>query len=618
MLTRFRRKLGKLKDQLERRVESGGKPRPVQAPITEADKNLLLQWLTGEVDDEAVVERAKTGADGAGVLERACAARPGNARMWAARAELSLKAGDCETALEQVEHAFTLGRVEPPVGLVYLRVHIAADRRKRALAALPELLENARHVSAHGARLEMCRYWQDLEPDSIEPLLESARTRVAAGELDTAIAEFRALHTAFGARTDVLLPLAAIYQDLVRTEDALRVYLEAVAAAPDSVDALCMAGACALDLRDTASADKLLSRAYEIDSNSPFGQYYLGLLRLDQGRIDEAAQLILGARSSIRGEPWNDDNFGANLVAPTKLNVADAEWTSARFKLTHDIEQFQYLRLKGLVGPALDAVIAEYQAVLRNPKLHEDANRMVVLEPTRYPLLARSYKSPLNAADPEPPRSPLVNPDLAWKDIEARYLDSKPNLVYIDDLLTPEALAAIRAYCLESTFWNQLKGGYLGANMPDGFSGRLLLRIASELRARMPRVIRDHSLQTMWGHKYDSRYAGMSVHADVAAINANFWITPDSANLDPQSGGLVVYSHDAPRDRNLWRLNIEREAIDAYLESVGAEKVKVPYRANRAVIFDSALFHETDTFRFREGYENRRVSVTMLYGTRAG
>lgn len=42
--------------------------------------------------------------------------------------------------------------------------------------------------------------------------------------------------------------------------------------------------------------------------------------------------------------------------------------------------------------------------------------------------------------------------------------------------------------------------------------------------------------------------------------------------------------------------------------------MKIPYRANRAVIFASDLFHETDQMRFKTGYLNRRINVTMLYG----
>ena len=42
----------------------------------------------------------------------------------------------------------------------------------------------------------------------------------------------------------------------------------------------------------------------------------------------------------------------------------------------------------------------------------------------------------------------------------------------------------------------------------------------------------------------------------------------------------------------------------------------VPYRSNRAVIFDSHLFHETDRIVFKEGYLNRRINITLLYGLR--
>jgi hypothetical protein len=44
--------------------------------------------------------------------------------------------------------------------------------------------------------------------------------------------------------------------------------------------------------------------------------------------------------------------------------------------------------------------------------------------------------------------------------------------------------------------------------------------------------------------------------------------------------------------------------------------VTVPHRANRAVISDSDLFHETDRIAFKEGYRNRRINITMLYDRR--
>mmetsp|Transcript_38811 Transcript_38811/g.89440 ORF Transcript_38811/g.89440 Transcript_38811/m.89440 type:complete len:87 (-) Transcript_38811:88-348(-) len=40
----------------------------------------------------------------------------------------------------------------------------------------------------------------------------------------------------------------------------------------------------------------------------------------------------------------------------------------------------------------------------------------------------------------------------------------------------------------------------------------------------------------------------------------------------------------------------------------------VPYKENRAVLFDSALFHHTDEFNFAGGYTRRRINLTILYG----
>ena len=60
----------------------------------------------------------------------------------------------------------------------------------------------------------------------------------------------------------------------------------------------------------------------------------------------------------------------------------------------------------------------------------------------------------------------------------------------------------------------------------------------------------------------------------------------------------------------------QQRRILEYLESEGAEKVVVPHRQNRFLIFNSDLFHKTDRIDFADGYANRRINVTMLYGTR--
>jgi hypothetical protein len=234
----------------------------------------------------------------------------------------------------------------------------------------------------------------------------------------------------------------------------------------------------------------------------------------------------------------------------------------------------------------------------------------------QHPLVARTYKRPVHIAAVPPPAESIINPELDFGAIQDKYLAAEPNVLAIDNLLTPQALAAVRQFCRESTIWNNIKPGYLGAYFFDGFCSELLLRLAWELRERMPRVISAHPLQMMWGYKCDATLPGLAVHADAAAVNVNFWITEDEANLDPEGGGLRVYEHNAPEDWDFRMYNKDSKKILQYLDSIGSVPMRYPYRANRALIFDSDLFHATDEPRFRGGYLNRRINVTLLYGNR--
>ena len=150
------------------------------------------------------------------------------------------------------------------------------------------------------------------------------------------------------------------------------------------------------------------------------------------------------------------------------------------------------------------------------------------------------------------------------------------------------------------------------------------MQIAEDLKKRLPKIFKDHALKQAWAYKYDSRskeegssLSGIHVHADPAAVNVNFWITPNEANLNPKSGGLIVYDVEAPKDWSLQTYNTDEKKIRKELkQSKGNTKI-IPYNENRAVVFNSNLFHETDSYEFKEGYENRRINVTILFGNRS-
>jgi tetratricopeptide (TPR) repeat protein len=283
---------------------------------------------------------------------------------------------------------------------------------------------------------------------------------------------------------------------------------------------------------------------------------------------------------------------GSELRARTG---ADAGQPLMPYKTKHDREQIAYLIECGMVDAA------EFGAWRQR-------------SPRRF---QQMFAAISHVAGGERLATPAVNPGTDAALLQQQWQDSAPKLVVIDDLLTPAALEELRRYCLGSTIWRRsYAGGYLGALAETGFAGPLIAQIAEELRDRYAAIIGQHTLTRWWAFKYDSELKGINLHADFAAVNVNFWITPDEANLDPEGSGLIVWDIAAPLDWNFSDYNMNESAARAFLDQSGAKPIRVPYRANRAVIFDSNLFHETDRIQFREGYANRRINITLLYGWR--
>lgn len=203
--------------------------------------------------------------------------------------------------------------------------------------------------------------------------------------------------------------------------------------------------------------------------------------------------------------------------------------------------------------------------------------------------------------------------------VEQLYFQTAPGLTVVDDFLTATALNELHAFCLESAIWSidTYEHGRLGAFFCDGFNCPLLLQIVDELQKALPNLIgRKHPLSQMWAFKYAYEQTAGGTHADSAAINVNFWIAPEKSNLDPGTGGMHVFDVVAPRHWRFDTYNGRPTLINHLLELQQAREVYVGYRPNRAVIFNSDLFHCTSRLRFGPQYEDRRINVTMLFGHR--
>jgi tetratricopeptide (TPR) repeat protein len=404
----------------------------------------------------------------------------------------------------------------------------------------------------------------------------------AQGKLEEAAAAYRAVLALNAANPAALYNLGSTLQALAKAEEAIAAFSRAIAVKPDFAQAHNNLGILHYDRQEWQQALAFFSTAVRLQPDFVKARNNIGMALHKLNRHAEAEAAFT---ESIRLRPdyvEAFDNLGSLL-----LEMGRTE------------EAFHcFMRRAALVAAPLESVAARQD---------HDAEQAAF---RGRPVAA------IEIEGGERIKGPAINPRNTIEEISTVWRSQRPQIVVIDDLLTQEALHGLRRFCLGSTIWRDTFDGYVGARPQSGFACPLLAQIALEFAETYPTIFCDHPLLFAWAFKYQQGLGGTRVHADFAAVNVNFWITPDEANLDPQAGGLVVWDKAAPLDWDFERYNADEGAIRDHLARAGAVPTRIPYRANRAVVFDSDLFHETDRLAFRPGYSNRRINITLLYGAR--
>lgn len=306
-----------------------------------------------------------------------------------------------------------------------------------------------------------------------------------------------------------------------------------------------------------------------------------------------------------------------SLITPSAVTVPDLPIPTPKLskgKLQHDHDQYQYLRDKGLLGDEFDDIISFYLRAIQSSD-----EECITFQESSAPEIKNTYGRIIHHYPAKKIPGNAVSFSESIMQAEKEYLESALGIVVIDDFLSHEALSELQRFCLESTVWHSNNYSYdrLGAFFKEGFNCPLLLQIAEEMQLVFPNVIgKKHPLLQMWGYKYRHDQPSTHPHADFAAVNVNFWITPEDANQERESGGLIIYDIEAPLDWDFDAYNRQGDKISAFLKSSNAKNIVIPYRCNRAIIFNSDLFHATAPLAFRPGYVNKRINITMLYGER--
>lgn len=320
-------------------------------------------------------------------------------------------------------------------------------------------------------------------------------------------------------------------------------------------------------------------------------------------------------------------------------------------RLRHDIEQFRYLLQRSrLPSTILTPIIQRYEDALRQLTNSDPApsSSDALLAPAEiWSLVAETYNRALYV----PHLARVTGSTLSQRTITnaaritAAYYASTPHILAVDELLSASTLHRLLTWAQEATVWYESYPTYLGVSLSMGLASDLILQLAHDLRSTLPHIFCDLHLVQSWAFKYDDQLLqAINIHADDAAVNFNLWLTPNDANMDPSSGGLIVYHAKPTRDWNFMQFNgrdrhhaaaAPSDADDAHHNNNNdnddpiASFLDLPahrdssgnrrnsshrYQQNRAVLFESSLFHASDTIRFKRGYTNRRINLTLLFG----
>jgi len=526
---------------------------------------------------------------------------------------------ECDRLTQEFPQSFLLWNLLGAANNAQGKLEEAITAHNKALLIKPDFAEAHNNIGAafqsQGKFEEASAAYNKallIKPDYARAHYNLGITLQELGRLEEAVASYRKAIALIPDYAEAHYNLGNTLQELGKSKDAEASYRKAIAFKPDYAEAHSNLGITLRELGRSKDAEASYRKAIALKPDYADAHSNLGVTLQELGKLEAALVQYKKSFELVRGKnPVDPQHQSFRLISKAKM--------------THDIEQFEYLAASGYESEKFQALVNVYKAVSSEINWPTNDGEIIPLTDKYQKLLMDTYNRSIHVLEaPELP-GPTLSNTLDIEKITENYFKHDFDLTYFDNFLTPVALDSIRHFLLGSTIWFDFfhKGGYIGAYLRDGLACPLFFQIAEEMRTTFPKIFKNHPLKQLWAYKYDSRaykndspLTGINAHADYAAVNVNFWVTPKAANLNSLSGGLVVYNTVAPLEWDSKTFNNDTEKILEHLEDNNNEKSVIPYNENRIVIFNSNLIHETDKFEFKEGYENRRINVTMLFGER--
>ena len=198
---------------------------------------------------------------------------------------------------------------------------------------------------------------------------------------------------------------------------------------------------------------------------------------------------------------------------------------------------------------------------------------------------------------------------------ETNHFDDK-NVMVIDDLLDERLLNQLRGFALTTDF--DASKNYMGGYKDYGFEKNNspipeLDEVVKQIENKYPDIFNNLEYERGWFFIYDSECDGVTPHADPASFNVNIWLTPNDSVKDSNKNGLIIWDQKRPEDWSYQEYNKDVPKIKQYLKDTKANKRVIEYKYNRAMIFNSSYFHETNGVSMKDGHWNKRINLVFMF-----
>lgn len=430
----------------------------------------------------------------------------------------------------------------------------------------------------------------------LEVLLAAAAAHVEARRWPDAHSAYRAALDLAPNKITITHKLGIVAANAGDPAGALGWFDQVIAGEPTYAAAHYNRAVALLKLRRQQDAIAAFVHAAALEPDNYASHRALGFLFLAQGNRGRALDHFARTYELRRG----DDRTG---IARQSLEHAN------RSKLRHDAEQFRYLAKVRREGVRFELLARAYEA--REKTIGPG---IVELSLADFDMIGQDYNTAIHIAEAPEILAGAVSKGLdrqrMLRDFQQRRVTS------CDDFLSERTFASLRHYLLQSTIWHDFGhiDGFVAAYLEDGLACPLLLQIADEVRGAFPELLADYPLAQAWAFKAVAPSAAVDIHADDGAISINFWMTPSAANRSAaQGGGLALCLAPPPPDWVVRGYDEDKSRAASFVKAHASDVQVTPYRENRAVLFDSHLFHWSDAPRFAEGYEDHRINLTFVF-----